>query len=185
MVKMRGAGNSAFVNFSLLRYFCSPSYTPVWSKGGALLICGMGSYLKVNTVCLLSLSCVLRLSLRFFAWTPISELLRTLMFSMGKHLGPVLWYYYQRGEKSLFAYNNKHLIDSQVYPYKALVTTNYKLPRGVDKTKLEVNAPVFCEVQYIWEVNSTSPVDIIHVYEQYAQTWVKKKDSTGCRYRSI
>ena len=37
MVKMRGAGNSAFVNFSLLRYFCSPSYTPVRSKGGALL----------------------------------------------------------------------------------------------------------------------------------------------------
>lgn len=26
---------------------------------------------------------------------------------------------------------------TQVYPYKALVTTNYKLPRGVDKTKLE------------------------------------------------
>ena len=91
---------------------------------------------------------------------------------MGKHLDPVLWYYYQGGEKSLFAYNNKHLIDSQVYPYKALVTTNYKLPRGVDKTKLEVNAPVFCEVQYIWEVNSTSPVDITHVYEQYTQTWV-------------
>ena len=104
---------------------------------------------------------------------------------MGKHLGPVLWYYYQRGEKSLLAYNNKHLIDSQVYPYKALVTTNYKLPRGVDKTKLEVNAPVFCEVQYVWEVNSTSPVDIIHVYKQYTQTWVKKKDSTGYRYRSI
>ena len=59
---MRGAGNSAFVNFSLLRYFCSPSYTPVWS----IVECGMGSYLKVDTVCLLSLSFVLRLSLRFF-----------------------------------------------------------------------------------------------------------------------
>lgn len=40
MVKMRGvekSRNSFFVNFSLLCYFCSPSYTPVWSKGGALL----------------------------------------------------------------------------------------------------------------------------------------------------
>lgn len=69
---------------------------------------------------------------------------------MGKHRGPVLWYYYQGGGESLYLqHNNKHLIDSQVYPYKALVTTNYKLPRGVDKTKLEVKTPVFCEVQYI------------------------------------
>lgn len=59
-------------------------------QGWGIVECGMGLYLKVNTVCLLSLLFVLRLSLRFFTGTPISELLRTLMFSMGKHLGPVL-----------------------------------------------------------------------------------------------
>lgn len=59
-------------------------------QGWGIVECGMGSYLKVDTVCLLSLSFVLRLSLRFFTGTLISELLRTLMLSMGKRLDPVL-----------------------------------------------------------------------------------------------